>query len=46
MRRLDLADLDSVRRFADGWSGPIDVLVNNAGVSSPTRQLTRDGFEL
>ncbi|AGL20968.1 short-chain dehydrogenase/reductase family oxidoreductase [Actinoplanes sp. N902-109] len=46
VRRLDLADLDSVRRFADGWSGPIDVLVNNAGVSTATRQLTADGFEL
>jgi NAD(P)-dependent dehydrogenase (short-subunit alcohol dehydrogenase family) len=46
VRRLDLADLDSVRRFADDWTGPIDVLVNNAGVSSATRRLTRDGFEL
>ncbi len=43
---LDLADLGSVRRFADDWSGPIDVLLNNAGVSSPTRRLTTDGFEL
>jgi 2-hydroxycyclohexanecarboxyl-CoA dehydrogenase len=31
VRRLDLADLASVRRFADEWSGPLDVLVNNAG---------------
>src|SRR5689334_581752 len=46
VRRLDLAVLDSVRRFADEWSGPIDVLVNNAGLSSATRRLTRDGFEL
>jgi NAD(P)-dependent dehydrogenase (short-subunit alcohol dehydrogenase family) len=46
VRRLDLADLSSVRAFADDWDGPIDLLINNAGVSTPTRQLTRDGFEL
>ena len=47
-RLLDLADLDSVRRFADaliaGGEG-IDVLVNNAGVMFPPRVLTRQGFE-
>ena len=46
VRELDLADLASIRRFAAGWSGPIDVLVNNAGVSSPTLERTVDGFEL
>ncbi|WP_250009322.1 oxidoreductase [Actinoplanes sp. M2I2] len=46
VRALDLADLTSVRRFADEWPDPIDVLVNNAGVSVPTRQRTRDGFEM
>jgi len=46
VRELDLADLSSIRRFAAGWSGPIDVLVNNAGVSSPTLERTVDGFEL
>jgi len=45
VRQLDLADLASVRRFADGWDGPIDVLVNNAGVSVPTLERTTDGFE-
>jgi NAD(P)-dependent dehydrogenase (short-subunit alcohol dehydrogenase family) len=29
---LDLADLDSVREFADANKAPIDILVNNAGV--------------
>ena len=29
---LDLADLASVRAFADGFEGDIDVLINNAGV--------------
>jgi NAD(P)-dependent dehydrogenase (short-subunit alcohol dehydrogenase family) len=45
--RLDLSDLASVRELAAGWSEPIDVLINNAGVMAvPDRQLSRDGFEL
>jgi NAD(P)-dependent dehydrogenase (short-subunit alcohol dehydrogenase family) len=46
VRVLDLADLASVRRFADDWQGEISLLVNNAGVVYPpglTR--TKDGFE-
>jgi NAD(P)-dependent dehydrogenase (short-subunit alcohol dehydrogenase family) len=45
---LDLADLRSVRRFAEGQSNRVvDILVNNAGVMLvPTRQYTADGFEL
>jgi NAD(P)-dependent dehydrogenase (short-subunit alcohol dehydrogenase family) len=44
---LDLSSLSSVRRFADAWEGPLDLLVNNAGVMSPrTWQGTLDGFEL
>jgi NAD(P)-dependent dehydrogenase (short-subunit alcohol dehydrogenase family) len=33
VRALDLADLASVRAFADRWAGDLDVLVNNAGVA-------------
>ncbi|HEX6342599.1 SDR family NAD(P)-dependent oxidoreductase [Umezawaea sp.] len=44
---LDLADLDSVAAFARGWSGPLDVLVANAGVMAvPERVLTAAGWEL
>ncbi|MEV0622208.1 oxidoreductase [Nonomuraea sp. NPDC050404] len=43
--RLDLADLDSVRRFAEGVT-ELDLLVNNAGIAMVPRQLTQDGFEL
>ncbi len=44
--RLDLADLGSVRAFADGLADErIDVLINNAGVMAPPRRLTADGFE-
>jgi NAD(P)-dependent dehydrogenase (short-subunit alcohol dehydrogenase family) len=46
VRALDLADLRSVRRFAEAWDEPIDVLVNNAGVSVPALERTADGFEL
>jgi NAD(P)-dependent dehydrogenase (short-subunit alcohol dehydrogenase family) len=45
VRHLDLADLASVRRFADETTEGIDVLVNNAGVSESTLRRTRDGFE-
>jgi NAD(P)-dependent dehydrogenase (short-subunit alcohol dehydrogenase family) len=50
VRRVDLADLASVREFADGLLAdgtPVDVLINNAGVMAPpTRMTTADGFEL
>jgi NAD(P)-dependent dehydrogenase (short-subunit alcohol dehydrogenase family) len=45
--RLDLADLASVGAFAADWSGPLDLLVNNAGVMAlPDLQLTPAGWEL
>jgi NAD(P)-dependent dehydrogenase (short-subunit alcohol dehydrogenase family) len=46
VRRLDLADLASVRAFADAWDGDLDVLVNNAGVMGVPEQRTADGFEM
>jgi len=46
VRELDLADLSSVRRFADAWDGALDVLVNNAGVMAVPAGTTKDGFEL
>jgi NAD(P)-dependent dehydrogenase (short-subunit alcohol dehydrogenase family) len=46
VRQIELASLDSVRAFAQAWNGPIDVLINNAGTSSPTLRRTADGFEL
>jgi NAD(P)-dependent dehydrogenase (short-subunit alcohol dehydrogenase family) len=46
VRRLDLADLSSVRAFADSWDGEIDVLINNAGVMAPPERRSADGFEL
>ena len=46
VRPLDLASLDSVRAFAASWTGPIDLLINNAGVMIPPLTRTADGFEL
>lgn len=43
---LDLADLASVRSFAEGLDGQkIDLLVNNAGVMERSLKRTSDGFE-
>ena len=46
VRRLDLADLASVREFAAGWHGDLDLLINNAGVMNIPQAATRDGFEM
>lgn len=50
VRRLDLADLSSVRDFASGWSGThdegLDLLINNAGVMALPRRESPDGFEM
>ncbi|GLW06634.1 short-chain dehydrogenase [Microtetraspora sp. NBRC 13810] len=43
--RLDLADLRSVREFAGTVTGPLDLLVNNAGLGMVRRGTTADGFE-
>ncbi|MDX6539781.1 MAG: hypothetical protein QOI71_1391, partial [Gaiellales bacterium] len=42
---LDLADLASVREFASSFEGPLDLLVNNAGVMAVPKGRTADGFE-
>ncbi len=46
--QVDLADLSSVRRGAEQAAsfGPIDVLVNNAGVMGTKRKQTVDGLDL
>ncbi|HSJ19416.1 MAG TPA: oxidoreductase [Nocardioidaceae bacterium] len=45
---VDLADLSSVRRAAEEATqlGPIDILINNAGVMATPFRRTVDGFEL
>ncbi|WP_415957945.1 oxidoreductase [Streptomyces sp. 021-4] len=49
VRRLDLADLDSVRAFSDALHAErprLDLLVNNAGVMAPPRSSGAQGHEL
>lgn len=45
IRRLDLADLTSVRAFA-AEAEPFDVLINNAGVMAVPLSRTAEGFEM
>ncbi|MDR7134392.1 NAD(P)-dependent dehydrogenase (short-subunit alcohol dehydrogenase family) [Lysobacter niastensis] len=46
VRPLDLSDLDSVHTFARGWSGPLHILVNNAGImATPTLERSAGGWE-
>ena len=43
---LELTDLDSVRAFAESWEGPLDVLIDNAGVMAIQQvELTEGGLE-
>jgi NAD(P)-dependent dehydrogenase (short-subunit alcohol dehydrogenase family) len=46
VRGLDLASLASIHEFAEGYTGEIDILINNAGVMIPPLTRTADGFEL
>ena len=45
VRALDLTSLASVRAFAEGWNGQLDVLINNAGIMAVPQGKTEDGFE-
>jgi NAD(P)-dependent dehydrogenase (short-subunit alcohol dehydrogenase family) len=46
VRRLDLADLASVHAFAESTEGPVDLLVDNAGIMATPERRTADGLEL
>jgi NAD(P)-dependent dehydrogenase (short-subunit alcohol dehydrogenase family) len=44
---LDLADLASVASFVHAWTGPLHILVNNAGVMAlPQLTRTTSGYEM
>jgi NAD(P)-dependent dehydrogenase (short-subunit alcohol dehydrogenase family) len=48
LAQLNLADLSSVRKFANEFTGQedrLDVLLNNAGIMMTPYSLTADGFE-
>lgn len=47
--QLDLADLSSIRNFAEAFLArqePLQLLINNAGVMGPSYGKTKDGFEM
>ncbi|MEB2848047.1 SDR family NAD(P)-dependent oxidoreductase [Endobacterium cereale] len=47
VRKLDVADLSSVRSFVENWDEKLDGLVNNAGVMAiPELQRTPEGREM
>jgi NAD(P)-dependent dehydrogenase (short-subunit alcohol dehydrogenase family) len=43
---LDLADQASVAAFVAAWEGPLDILINNAGVMAAPETRTPQGWEL
>src|SRR5215470_5571775 len=46
VQQLDLSSLASVRAFAAAWTGPLDILINNAGVMQAPQGRTSDDFEI
>jgi NAD(P)-dependent dehydrogenase (short-subunit alcohol dehydrogenase family) len=44
--QLDVADLWSVRRFVSSWTGPLHLLINNAGIMATPEERTAEGIEL
>lgn len=46
VRPLDLADLGSVERFTTSFSGPLHLLINNAGIMMTPLLRTPQGWEL
>jgi NAD(P)-dependent dehydrogenase (short-subunit alcohol dehydrogenase family) len=45
VHQLDLADQASVARFVADWTGPLHILVNNAGVMATPEMRTPEGWE-
>lgn len=46
VEHLDVSELASITAFVDRWDGPLDVLVNNAGVMDVPLHRTSDGFDV
>jgi NAD(P)-dependent dehydrogenase (short-subunit alcohol dehydrogenase family) len=47
VRYLDVSDLDSVRKFGADWTGPLQILVNNAGIMAlENLERTPQGWEM
>lgn len=46
VQTLDLADQDSVAALVESWTGPLHILVGNAGVMATPETRTAEGWEL
>jgi NAD(P)-dependent dehydrogenase (short-subunit alcohol dehydrogenase family) len=46
VERLDLSDQGSVAGFAERWTGPLHMLVNNAGIMATPEMRTAEGWEM
>jgi NAD(P)-dependent dehydrogenase (short-subunit alcohol dehydrogenase family) len=47
VRSLDVSDLASVRRFCADWTGPLQILINNAGIMAlQDLHRTPEGWEM
>jgi NAD(P)-dependent dehydrogenase (short-subunit alcohol dehydrogenase family) len=46
VEKLDLVDQSSIRSFVSSWTGPLHILVNNAGVMATPESRTPEGWEL
>ncbi len=46
VEQLDLADQSSIAAFVARWSGPLDILVCNAGIMATPELRTAEGWEL
>ncbi|HEY2225442.1 SDR family NAD(P)-dependent oxidoreductase [Actinomycetospora sp.] len=46
VRPLELADRASIAAFVEGWDGPLDLLVDNAGVMALPERTLVDGQEM
>lgn len=44
--RLDVADPASVKEFVAEWTGPLDLLIENAGIMATPEERTEQGIEL
>ncbi|MEW9530920.1 SDR family NAD(P)-dependent oxidoreductase [Microbispora sp. NPDC049125] len=43
---LDLSDRGSIDAFATSWRGPLDILVDNAGIMATPERRTPEGWEM
>ena len=43
---VDLSRLESIKELRRRWSGPLDILINNAGTTPKEREETAEGIEL